>query len=174
MNMDSSHAHTITPPDQDKAAYESLVGRHYKHVFAVCLGMLANVHDAEDAAQETMLKGFVKMKDINDQQRFGAWIVRVARNLCIDHLRRRNRQKPPAAEAPAAPSRQDENALGDLEQAVGRLPMELRVPLLMYYFDGRSAASIAEHLNMSHATTCLRLRKARRQLHELMTERIEK
>jgi RNA polymerase sigma-70 factor (ECF subfamily) len=168
MDNGSNQGGVATLGGEGRAAYEVLVRSHYRQVFAVCLGMLTNVHDAEDAAQETMLRGLVKRPD-RDDQGFRCWIVRVARNLCIDLLRKRKRPRPPAEE-PAVQLRQDVNALYDLEQAMGRLPMELRLPLLMYYFDGRSAANIAESLSVSHATACQRLRAARRQLHDLMTE----
>ncbi len=150
-----------------EAAYEAFFRNHYRQVFAVCLGMLNNVHDAEDAAQETMLRGLVKGPE-SDAEGFRCWIVRVARNLCVDVLRKRKRLQPPATER-VVQARSDVNARYDLEQALRRLPMELRVPLLMYYFDGRNATSIAERLNVSTATACQRLRMARRQLHDLMT-----
>jgi len=44
----------------DRAAYAALVKTCYKSVFALCLGILGNTHDAEDAAQEAMLKGIEK------------------------------------------------------------------------------------------------------------------
>jgi len=158
--------------NEDRAAYERLVEEHYAHVFAVCYGVLLNVHDAQDAAQETMLKGLMKMAEGSIPERFRPWLISVARNLCIDHLRRRKRRKPPA-EPPATPSQQDANAQQDLEQAIRRLPSELRVPLLLYYFDGRSPKAIAENLNVSYSGVCRRLRLARQQLHELLTERAQ-
>jgi len=158
---------------KDKAVYDLLVKEHYRHVFAVCFAMLANVHDAEDAAQETMLKGFLKMAELDDAQRFRPWILRVAKNLCIDHFRRRNRRTPPVEEPPT-PSRQGLKAEYDLERAIQRLPEELRVPLLMFYFDGRSAKGVAESLNISHSGACHKLRVARQRLHELLTERAER
>ena len=81
----------------DKAAYAVLVKRHYRHVFALCLGVLGNVHDAEDVAQETMLKGFLKIKKLNKGEQFEAWILRIARNLCFDFLRGQKRKKVLAA-----------------------------------------------------------------------------
>jgi RNA polymerase sigma-70 factor (ECF subfamily) len=44
----------------DSDAYAVLVNRHYRHVFALCLGVLGNIHDAEDIAQDAMLKGLEK------------------------------------------------------------------------------------------------------------------
>jgi len=170
MHSGSDQGEIATAGANDRAAYEALVASHYRQVFAVCLGMLSSIHDAEDAAQETMLKGLANMPNHSDGHGLRAWILRIAKNLCVDLLRKRNRPRPPAHE-PAVQLRQDVNALYDMEQALQRLPMELRVPLMMYYFDGRNAASVAESLNISHATACQRLRMARRQLHEFMTER---
>ena len=169
MNDRSTRDQTAAPEAADQVPHEQLVRQHYEHVFAVCYGILVNVHDAEDATQETMLRGLTKAAHHMAPERVGPWIVRVARNLCIDRLRRRKRRGPPA-EPPPAPSRQDQNVQQDLEQALRRLPVELRVPLLMYYFDGRSAKTIAESLKISHSGVCQRLRMARRQLHEILTE----
>ncbi len=169
MNDRSTRDQTAASEAQDEMPHEQLVRQHYEHVFAVCYGILVNVHDAEDATQETMLRGLAKAAHRMAPEQLRPWIIRVARNLCIDRLRRRKRQGPPA-EPPAAPSRQDVNAQQELEQAIKRLPAELRVPLLMYYFDGRSAKTIAENLNISHSGVCQKLRLARRQLHELLTE----
>ena len=77
----------------DKSAYAVLVKRHYRSVFAVCLGMLGNIHDAEDMAQETMLKGFRKIRNLGGSDKFEVWILRIAKNLCIDFLRRKKRTK---------------------------------------------------------------------------------
>jgi len=59
----------------DKSAYAVLVKEHYRHVFALSLGVLANVHDAEDVAQEAMLKGFLKIKKLRRAEQFESWIL---------------------------------------------------------------------------------------------------
>ena len=154
----------------DKAAYAVLVKKHYRHVFALCLGVLGNLHDAEDVAQEAMLKGFLKIKKLGKGEQFEAWILRIAKNLCFDFLRRQKRIKALfAKQAMQAGQSTSENEV--LQQAIGRLPQELRVPLTMYYFDEKNAKTIAEKLNISHSGACQRIRAARKQLHELLTER---
>lgn len=156
--------------DGDKAAYALLVKRHYRHVFAVCLGVLGNVHDAEDIAQDAMLKGLVKIKKLGKGEQFEAWILQIAKNLCIDFFRRQKRIKPLATEQlMQAGQRSQDNH--ELEQAIRRLPQELRLPLTMYYFDGKNAKKIAGKLNISHSGACQRIRAARKELHKLLTER---
>jgi RNA polymerase sigma-70 factor (ECF subfamily) len=159
-----------TCQQDDKTAYAVLVKRHYRHVFAMCLGMLGNIDDSEDVAQEAMLRGLLKIKKLYKAGQFESWILQIARNLCIDFLRRRKRTKVIGIEQPKQPEqRNGENH--DLQQAIRRLPQELRVPLTMFYFDGKNAKTIAEKLDISHSGACQRVRAARKRLHELLTER---
>ena len=153
----------------DKSAYALLVKRHYRHVFAVCLGVLANADDAEDIAQDVMLRGFLEIRKLRDSEQFDRWILRIAKNLCIDFLRRKKRAKAYMAKQ-AVQSRQTTNENHDLEEAIRHLPQEFRLPLVMYYFDNKSAKTIAEKLKISHSGVCQRIRAARKQLHKLLTE----
>jgi len=154
----------------DKAAYSTLAQRHYRHIFALCLGMLANVHDAEDVAQEALLKGFQSIRGLARPERFEPWILRIAKNLCVDLLRRRKRAKKlPVEPEPTTggPSRENH----DLERAIARLPEKLRLPLTMFYFEQKDAASVARKLGISPSLIYERLRTAREELHRLLIER---
>ena len=155
------------------AAYGILVKKHYRTVFALCFGMLGNVHDAEDIAQEAMLKGFQNINKLDKNEQFGAWIMKIAKNLCIDFIRRRKKTKEINAEQKAeVETISNENH--DLQHAIQKLPQELRVPLTMYYFEQKNAKIIADKLEISHSNACQRIRHARKMLHELLTERVEK
>lgn len=153
----------------DKAAYETLVGRHYRCVFGICLGVLGNIHATEDAAQEAFLKGFQAIAGLREEEQFRAWIGRIARNVALDLLRRELRGRSVLAEM-AVPQAESHGSNHDLEGAIRRLPVELRSPLVMYYFGERDAKSIAESLGISHSLVCQRLREARKELHRLLTD----
>ena len=156
-----------------KAAYAVLVERYYRNVFALSLGMLGDIHDAEDLAQETMLRGFLKIKQLRDDEQFNSWILKIARNLCIDIIRRRKKQglilEKKRMQAGQI-TKNSENYL--LEDAIRALPQELRLPLVLYYFNNKNAKIIAEKLNISHSGVCQRIRAARKQLHKLLTEEV--
>ncbi len=154
----------------DKAAYSTLAQRHYRHVFALCLGILANVHDAEDVAQEALLKGFQNLQGLARPERFEPWILRIAKNLCLDVLRRRKRAKKLPVE-PEPTTGGDTHENHNLERAIARLPEKLRLPLTMFYFEQKDAASVARKLGISPSLAYERIREARETLHELLTER---
>lgn len=170
MNDRTDESVVETRPGDDKAAYTSLVQKHYRHVFALCFGLLANVHDAEDMAQEAMLKGLVGLRRLVKPGQFEPWILRIARNLCIDLLRRHKRIKrlPVEAEPVSSPEERDDHDLGVV---IARLPLELRLPLILFYFEHRDAGSIARMLDISPSLAYQRIRTARQELHKLLTEK---
>ena len=152
----------------DRTAYTLLVRRHYKSVFLVCLGVLGNVHDAEDAAQDAMLRGFQQVRQLRDATQFGGWIVAIARNVSINVLRKRRLTgRTLAAERPAGPDG-PQASYEDLQQAVARLPMDLRLPLVMYYFDGQNVKAVAAKLEISTSGVYQKLRAAIKELHDVL------
>ena len=170
MNADNGPDENLVTACQkgDKAAYRFLVKRHYKQVFAMCMGILGNVHDAEDIAQDAMLQGFLKIRRLRRNEHFGLWILRIARNLCIDLLRRKRHVKAIIADEAVSTDR-PANERYDLHEAVRSLPLELRMPLIMYYFDNKSTENIAEKLNISRSGVCQRIKTARKKLHGFLT-----
>lgn len=153
----------------DKKAYAVLVKKYYRQVFLVCMGILGNVHDTEDIAQDAMLKGFVEINKLRDGSQFYPWIMRIAKNMCINTVRRRIHLRKALEEKAMQPNQivmQNDN----LEQAMENLPKEFRLPLVMYYFDGQSVKTVAERLNMSTSGVYLKLRTATQQLHELLVK----
>ncbi len=153
----------------DRTAYAPLVRRHYKHVLLVCIGVLGNVHDAEDVAQDAMIKGLEKLRQLKEPDQFGHWVVKIARNLSVNLLRRKGAADRAAEHVtPDLPSKDRPHE--DLQAAVARLPSDLRLPLVMYYFDGRSVKTVAEKLNVSTSGVYARLRTAIQELHEILTQ----
>ncbi|MBP7052980.1 MAG: sigma-70 family RNA polymerase sigma factor [Phycisphaerae bacterium] len=155
----------------DRTAYAGLVRRHYDHVFVVCLGVLGNVHDAEDVAQDAMLKGFEQIRQLRDGAQFAGWVVAIARNLSINQLRKRKvTDKTLHGERPTE-HMAVESGREDLQRAVARLPRDLRTPLVMYYFDGQDVKTVARRLDLSPSGVYLKLRTAIQRLHEMLTLR---
>ena len=153
----------------DKGAYAQLMHWHYRRVLAVCVGVLGSVHDAEDAVQETMLKGYVEIGRLRDSSCFGAWICRIARNESINTFRKRKRVEKVRHDRPEDKVAKETDH-ERLALAIRRLSKEDRLPLSMYYFDGRDVKGIARSLGVSPGSIYVRLRRAMEQLHGFLTE----
>jgi RNA polymerase sigma factor (sigma-70 family) len=151
----------------DKSAYADLVRAYSGRVFAICLGILGNTHDAEDIAQQALLKGFTAIAELRDSERFGVWIGRIAKNLCTDFLRRQGRKRN-AVRKRAEIKPGGSKDYGRFKDALARLPEQYRMPLMLYYFDGMSTKNIAETLETSETAIHKKLSRARNQLRKLL------
>lgn len=166
--------------DGDAVAREVLVRRWSPRVLAVCRARIGHHHAAEDAAQETLLRGLTKLNELADPDKLGAWLRGIAVNVCADWQRGRSRD-PVSRKAVsfegvdqrfASQDRLDtqSNRLDQderrtqLKAEIDALPAELREPLLLFYFDEIGYEEIARVLGISRATVNARLAKARQQL----------
>ena len=73
--------------------FEEIVRRYAGMVFNVCLQILGNTHDAEDATQAVFLTLAVQAKTANGVKYLGPWLQRVAQRLSLDVKRSKNRRK---------------------------------------------------------------------------------
>jgi RNA polymerase sigma-70 factor (ECF subfamily) len=153
----------------DKQAYTELIKRHYRAIFVTCFGMLGDVHDAEDIAQDALFKGLTEIAALRDGSQFGAWITRIARNASINLLRKKHYMEKTKEQLEGSIGREATQNIA-LHQAIQRLPQEIRLPLVMYYFDGQSVQKVAERLDISVSNVYQKLRTALKQLHNLLVE----
>ena len=70
-------------------AFGELVRRYQASVFNVCFRLMGERREAEDLAQEAFIRAYKRLDTFDMGRPFGPWIRRVAANLCITHLRRR-------------------------------------------------------------------------------------
>lgn len=155
----------------DRGAYETLIGRHYRRIYGVCLGIVADPHESQDLCQEAMLQGYVKIARLRQADRFSAWLTEIAKNLCFDWLRKQKQMhKSMSHLADNAKRTQRHDSKGEVTEAIAQLPLELRMPLVMYYLDGRNSDSVCRQLGLSQSSLWRRLRKAKACLYELLNE----
>lgn len=151
----------------DERAYAVLVSRHARGILALSMGLLGRVDDAEDATQEALLRGLARIDQLREPEQFRVWIMGIARNVCIDLLRRRKRTRGALAGV-RHQGRSDPADHAELERALEQLAEKYRLPLMLYYFDGRSTERIAEALGLTNAGVRTRLSRARRELRGLL------
>src|SRR5438477_5387070 len=77
----------------DRAAFEELVRRTSRLVFARLYLETGDTHQAEDLLQETLLTAFRNLDQLTEPAKFRAWLLRIAQNQAIDAMRHALRQK---------------------------------------------------------------------------------
>ncbi len=156
-----------TSRNGNRQAYADLVRRHSRRVYAVCMGILGNTADSDDIAQEAFIRGFSRLGTLRSGESFGPWITHIARNLCRDHIRVGARRRELIEERMHDPQ-PETGDFSRLHEALAMLPEKYRTPLMLYYFDGKSAKRLAVELEISHAGACTRLSRARKELRRIL------
>jgi RNA polymerase sigma factor (sigma-70 family) len=141
----------------------ALYRRHVSMVYQICLMLLKNVPDAEDATQNVFRKVMEQDKPFRDPEHEKAWLIVTARNECRDQLKhwwRRNRESETALLHVS--SRQPED--NGLKELIWELPEQDRLVLYLYYYQGYTAQEIAELLGKNPSTVRTWLVRARKKL----------
>jgi RNA polymerase sigma-70 factor (ECF subfamily) len=80
--------------------WEALVRQFQSRIYGIACHYVGNTEDARDLAQETFVRIYQNLAVCPDEERFLPWVIRITRNICIDHLRRR-RARPPVQDIAA-------------------------------------------------------------------------
>lgn len=159
----------------DAAAFRTLVERHVDRAYGLALRILRNPTDAEDVAQDVMLKVWTQRGSWQTgRAKFSTWLYRVVTNRCLD-LHRRPRtedidQVPESADnRPDAVDRiQRTEVTSLLDTAMGQLPEQQRIALILSYTDDLRNAEIAEILETSVMAVESLLKRGRQQLRHVL------
>jgi RNA polymerase sigma-70 factor (ECF subfamily) len=156
----------------DQAAFTDLVDRHKDAVVSYLARLTADRDRAEDLGQETFLRLFRSAPDYTEQGYLRAYLFRIATNLVRSEERRAARlrllmpflPRPEPAE-PAAPSGMLRRELHrEVTEAVAKLPLRYRVPLVLHEIEGWSYVDIAQEIGCREGTVKSRVHRGRQQL----------
>lgn len=161
----------------ERTFFQQTLREHRDRIYSHALYSLRESDDAEDVTQEVFLRFWRTDPDV-PEDRVGAWLLRVAHNLCIDHVRRRRTVRayfgtpdPDAVDelraAPAPTSSRD--ALSqELLEAMDALSPETRSVMLMHYEQGLKLREIADLLDANVNSLKVRIHRARKTLRAVL------
>lgn len=163
---------------RDAVAFRSIVERHLSTVHRLAYRMLGDAAGAEDVAQEALLRLWDHAgRWQSGGTGVGAWLRRVATNLCLDRLRRQK-----FAGGHEIPDRADETPLADEQMeeeqmrastmdCIGQLPDRQRAAIVLTYYEERPNAEAAAVLDMNIKAFESLLLRARQTLRRVFEEK---
>jgi RNA polymerase sigma-70 factor (ECF subfamily) len=167
----------------DEAAFAELVRRYRGPVFRLAVSILGQefAPEAEDVAQEVMLRVHRSLRSFRGEAKFGSWMYRIAFNQALNVKARARYRSPHVTEqALAATASQDRGPHERLQErrrqevvraCVNELPEVYQSALRLHYWLGASVSDIALMLDAPENTVKSYLHRARRLLHAMLAER---
>jgi RNA polymerase sigma-70 factor (ECF subfamily) len=159
----------------DPRGAEVIVARYQMDVYNTSLRILGNAADAEDAAQDVFVRALTRLDQYRPNQPLGAWLHGIARNRCIDMLRRRRplAELDPGAAVATGGEDVEQVALASIERetllaALDRLPSRQRALLVLRYWEDQPVEAVARALGMTEGAAKVALLRARRNLAALI------
>lgn len=157
-------------------SFEPLVRRHEARVRSLCVALLQDAAEAEDAAQEAFLKAYRALGRFRNESSFSTWLHRIAHNHCLDVIKSRKRR--PAESLDALLEKGDGILAGrtdgspapgralDVHQLLRNLSPDYRTVLVLREVQGFDYGEIARIMRVTVDSVKARLRRARQTLLE--------
>ena len=167
----------------DQAAFEAIVQRYERQIYAFTYRMMGNPDDAFDLTQECFVKAYRNLAKTNNELNISAWLHRIASNACLDVLRRRKRIRwlpwdtskhehmlePHAGEEPERVTLSQETS-SDVQCVLARMSERNRLALVLREYEGLSTREIGEIMGVSRSAVKSVLFRAREEFRRLYIE----
>jgi|SRR5580658_6991784 RNA polymerase sigma-70 factor (ECF subfamily) len=164
----------------DHQAFAQLYSIHKRHVYSLCLRMVGSVAEAEDLTQEAFLQFHRKIGTFRGESALSTWLHRLAINVVLMHLRKKNLQLTSLDEMiEPTPDQRFERSFGapdlvlsgtidrlTLQRAINDLPPGYRLIFVLHDIEGFEHNEIASLLECSIGNSKSQLHKARLKLRE--------
>jgi len=163
----------------DDAAWERLIKTHTRRIYGICYRFTGNEAEAQELTQETFLRVFRTLKTFRaGQGSFLVWLVRLTRNLLIDHYRRTKLQRASESLEEQLPTLEDRGGFASrtdgliagreaselLQAALAKLSPDLREIVILRDLEGLEYREIAHVLQVPEGTVKSRLNRGRAEL----------
>ena len=164
----------------DQCAFEALVRRYRKRIFALALHIIGSSSEADDITQEVFLKAYRALPAFEGRSQFFTWVYRMTVNRSLNARRDRARRGEDgddprldlavAVDARSNPGRATElrHSYARLLRALDSLPIDMRTTVILVSLQGMSHGEVAVVQSVSEGTIAWRMHEARRRLHEAM------
>jgi RNA polymerase sigma-70 factor (ECF subfamily) len=161
----------------EKTAFAELYDRYGPLVRAISYDTTRNLTDAQDLAQDVFMRAYEKLSRLRDRDRFGKWIVGIARFRCREwrrqKLRSQNKNIGLNNAQAVVPDPTDDSRIELLREMITALPENERLALHAFYLQGKSADNARRIMGLSRSGFYRVLERARKRLEHLLVKERE-
>ena len=158
----------------EQNAYEVLVTRYQKLVISAAIRVTKIQFMAEDAAQDAFVTAWMKLDTLQEPEKYGSWVCRIAKNCALNMISRYrsflpldvvdniNLSDTEAANPAELYSRSEER--NEVNRSIEMLPEKIRQIIKLHYFEDPSIAEIADRMRITEGTVKRQLHNGRKQI----------
>jgi len=139
---------------------EEAVTKYSPMLYRICVVMLGNETDAQDAVQDTICKYLERTKGFRDAEHEKAWLIKVAQNRCIDMCRFRLRH--PQVELSEITASYENPEYNEVLTQLVALPIPVKTAVYLHYIEGYKVKEVSEMLGISVNAVKKRLQRGRK------------
>lgn len=159
----------------DRKAQFELYKLFYKGMYNVCLRIVGNPADAEDAMQEAFLNAFRKIDTYQGKVSFGAWLKKIVINRSLDYLKKKHVRFEEVNERTGGLEDEDsgwkEVDVNRIRNAIQTLPDGYRVVLSLHLIEGYDHEEISQILHITNSACRTQYMRARNKLKEILKDK---
>jgi len=166
----------------DDKAFEKIVDKHQKGIYNFVFRLLHNEADAEEITQEVFLRAFRSSFNYEPKAKLNTWLFTIARNLCLNKIRddrfsssfsinddKMDYEIPDTKLNPVT-SIESKDLREAIVEAITKLPLTLRMPVILCKYHGMTCAEAGEILGCSENAVKLRVMRAKEILSKLLKD----
>lgn len=156
----------------DKEAFTMLIEEHKVSIYKTALAIMKNEDDACDAMQEALLSIYENLQSLKNNNYFKTWAIRIVINKCyhIINKNKLNSEKIEKVKSEYSVNEiyEDNTDKTEMEIALSKLDDDIRLVIVMYYYDELGTKDIANILNIPKGTVQSRLQRGREKLYHIL------
>lgn len=168
----------------DTSSFAKLVDKYQDKAYALALGIVKNDEDAEEVAQDAFVKAFRSLKKFKREAAFSSWLYRIVYNTALSRIRKKSIATTTLDVEDQGSSIDETNhsfyqlvsqdRKRYLKYALNTLPEEDVTLINLFYSEEKNADEIGDIMSMSHSNVRVKLLRARRKLHEILSRVLKK
>lgn len=154
----------------DRGAYAELVRRRQAWLRNLMLRFSGDRTLADDLAQSAFLQGWQNIRHLQNRSRFGAWLKRIAINVWLQYLRKKDPLRHADEHSGDEGAQQHVAGIGmDLDHALAALPQDVRLCIVLAYYEGMNHREISESTDLPLGTVKSHIRRGTKRLREALS-----
>jgi RNA polymerase sigma factor (sigma-70 family) len=161
--------------------FSYIVEKYQDIVFSIALKVLRNREDAEEMAQESLIKAFKSLHTFQGKAKFSTWLYRITYNTCISETRKKKYHYTSTDDIQISEEAEEMNLEGIPEEnreryvkaALAKLPEDEYTLVLLYYFEEQSVEEISKITGLTASNVKVKLHRARKKLYTILNDMLQ-